>query len=639
MSSRKQFFVRQLVVAGMALGLIVSLEWGASGADLPQLAERARAAKDSIRPISQGDVDVAKSDLLQSMQRLKSFLSSRSIQNWEGWQDYLLWSQLEAELAAESPNVQALSQTGQKLFADVEGLDRPEFLTFRSSLKKYVTYAAYFGQENFQETVADNLEKLAELLEQQAADPSTETVSQIGLLAGNLESQNQAPGLLQDVRNAFFQPNFFAQISGNLIRSSMVEPVSDHSEVNDVIVGSRVFGQAHTVGQVTSDISRSANRGSLLLRFNGAVRSNTYSPNGPVTICSTATTDFTATKAVTIDANGIRYSPSTASATTNSQITGIKARNNLIRFFANQQAGKKKGQAQYESARKAEVRIAKSLDEQANDLLIQANQQFHDSFRRPLLRRDGFPQMLALATPGDYLNVTWKQSNDYQLAADSAPAGLSSRYDFSGWIHESMVGNYSAAVLGGKKYDNVQVAELVEELGEDPPTELTEGDAWSITFAPQSPISARFVDGLLTIGIEGVRWTREDDVLNQRIRVSATYAPSISPAGLLLERQGDVDVTLVGRARLGAKQIAFKTFLSKKFEGLFPQQRQVGAPEMQAPWERIGKLDWREIQSNDGWLSIGLDRRPQVAAPTVVHAPQPIISQPIQGRAIIDGVR
>ncbi|QDU93534.1 hypothetical protein [Lignipirellula cremea] len=607
---------------------------------LADLAADFREAKSKISPVTADRVAAAKSDLQKSMRNLTSYLGRRGSRSLAGWKRYLLWDQLEAELAAETPDLAVLGQVGQKLFADHDGLDRPRFLEFRTALKAYVTLAGHESDPDFVENMGSVYDDVAKMLEQQQAAPTTLNAAEIGNYLGYIEGSENGQSLVSRVRGYYLQPNFYGQFSGKLVRSSMSRFVDNCSPVDDVIVGSRVIGAAHTVGNVKSDLGRARNYAALELRFTGQIHSTTSSPNRSVTVFSKGLTQFQASKPLMLDANGFRAGASSASASVNSTTTGISAPNFIVRHIANKQVAKKKPQAEWESARKAENRLTQNLDRQTAQQISDANRRYRENVRAPLLRREGFPQLLAFATPRDELDVTGLQAHAYQLGSHSRPSGLSRRFDSSLWLHESAIGNYSQVFLGGKTYDNTQMAEMNADAVKDAPVTITQSDGdqagegaekkqkekveeeeeeepWSITFSSVSPLFARFDDGRITIGVEGVRFTRGEDAINDRLRISAEYGVATTSRGeLLLTRASDVDVQFVDLDQLGARQIAFKTFLAKKFADTFSQEITISSVKPQRDMGKIARFLWREATPSGQWLGLGLDSSTYVTSPS-----------------------
>src|SRR5687768_16365415 len=72
-----------------------------------------------------------------------------------------------------------------------------------------------------------------------------------------------------------------------------------------------------------------------------------------------------------------------------------------------------------------------------------------------------------------------------------------------------------------------------------------------------------------------------------------------------LTRQGEVDVKFLQRERLGALQITFKTFMTRKFEALFKPEFVSEGVVLKGRLARAGRLQVQEINSDQGWLAIG----------------------------------
>jgi hypothetical protein len=172
-----------------------------------------------------------------------------------------------------------------------------------------------------------------------------------------------------------------------------------------------------------------------------------------------------------------------------------------------------------------------------------------------------------------------------------------------------MVGNAAEIVVAGRKLTDERLAEMLEEATGEVPEELQisqDKDPWSITFAAVRPFSVEFTGQTATLALRGRQFTRGDQEINDRMMITARYKLEQDGNGSKLTRDGDVVVEYMDiKGRQSIRQITFKTFLRKKFESLFKPEFASEGLKLPGQWERAGRLTLRQLQSDQGWLTLG----------------------------------
>jgi hypothetical protein len=378
-----------------------------------------------------------------------------------------------------------------------------------------------------------------------------------------------------------------------------------------VILGTDIHGTARTIGSVTLQTVPSTRRGVLDILMHGTSYSKNVGYNGPVTIFTNGVTNLTASKRVYIDEHGLHPSPAAAVATTNTDVTGVSARLRLIEKIAWKRIGKQEGQAEAIASQRAEARLERRVDERAAEMLAKAQDSFMEKFRRPLMRKGEFPRTLAINTTSDGVYIQAVHARRARLAAPSAPPALRGDYDLSVRVHESLVGNAGETVLAGLNLTDVRLAELVKEATGEVPEELQiteDKDPWSMTFAHDRPISVVFSGNTATIAIHGTRFTRGDQAYPNDMIISAKYKLEQSGNGSKLTRDGEVSADFVNVPQQSLRQVAFKTFLRRKFEALFKPEIANDGLKLPGRWEAAGKLTLRQLEADKGWLTLGWEQ-------------------------------
>jgi hypothetical protein len=133
----------------------------------------------------------------------------------------------------------------------------------------------------------------------------------------------------------------------------------------------------------------------------------------------------------------------------------------LIERIAWKKAGRSKCEAEQIGSAHAEERIATRMNERAVEMLAEARENYENKFRRPLLRRGEFPQDMKFRTQKGFLNVVWRQASSAQLAAPSVPPSIAGQHDAAVRVHESMVSNFSRAMIGGVTLTDKKLVEML----------------------------------------------------------------------------------------------------------------------------------------------------------------------------------
>ncbi|MCU0979342.1 MAG: hypothetical protein MUF25_09275 [Pirellulaceae bacterium] len=590
-----------------------------------QLPEAARAAKQRFVAVTATDVDRERKQLTAVVANLKKFLNAASAEDAARWRESLKWDQLETSLASTDarPDLKSLQSIGELYYQDLAGLERNEFLAVRESLDKYVSVALLASSENSQKVYEGFLDELAEKLAAYQQRPTADQAREIGKRLGWMDRFGQAGELVESTRSCYSRPNLFLEVSEALMQAGIDQNVDETAAVNEVILGTRIRGNARLTGAVTLDLVANDQHAAMDILLNGSTVSDSVGTNGPVRIFSRGFTSVAAKKSLTLDETGISDHPATARCSTRTRIGKVDA-GHLVKLIAMKRIQKSTPQAEAIASRRAAGKIASSVDDRSDDLLGDANTTFADKFRLPLVRRGGFPQLMQFRTTDDALQVTMLQAGREQLAAPNTPPALTGKFDLAVRLHESLVGNLSQAVLGGVTLTDVRLAEMIKELTGKVPEELAvtdESEPWSITFTSELPIEARFDAQTVKFLIRGRRFGRGDQEVRRLLEISATYTVEKMPDRARLVRQGDVQIDFLGRASLSASDVAMKSFMKTKFDGLFKPEIVSEGLVLPERWKSIGKLQLQQLGCDQGWLALGWLKPPTAAETQVASNP------------------
>jgi hypothetical protein len=595
------------------------------------LASAAREAANHFRPIPAQDIAQARNELSKAINSLDAFLRTGAPAKSVGWKRYLQWNELTA-LTSESqpPSQELIAKLVSKLTAEQTGLDLPVFIRLREALADFGAVWAASSDTKVQAEYAKRMEDLATQLDVYANDRSNgDAALAIGRGLGWLHANRQSPELVSSVRRAYGRPNFLGHASQRLAAAGIERDIDQVTGVRDNILGTSLHGTARLVGRTTLSLDENQDSAQMNILLGGNAWSNNVGYHGPVTIYTTGATSVSARKRIVMNAAGLCGYATQASCGTRSNINDIDAKCGLIERMAWKRAGKQQGQAEHIASQHAAGRVAQQVDREAGAQVAEQNTRYQEKVRGPLLRRGEFPEDLTFSTTRERVQLQMRQESAGLLAAPDEPPDYAKEHDLAARMHESAVLNYGQGLLGGYELTDLRLeklirddlqAELTDELRVTRPdgTLDTDKEPWSIVFAKDLPVRAKFSGGGLWIAIRAEGFTRGEGetpgkykpALSELIEIAAAYKIEKTEQGATLRRDGDVQVRFPNRAnpeQITLRDSPIVTFIRRKFRSLFKEDFVGEGLVLKGEWEKAGRLQLGEIASDGGWLRLGWD--------------------------------
>ena len=422
------------------ISAFISTCYAFGGEQESSLAAAARAAKSQFVPLTADDLKEAKTELTAAAERLDQRLKEDA-KNGEGWRKFTKLDTLLEELRqAKGPNVGVLNSIYAKFSTGQEGLELVWFVDVRQALHKYIERAGAIDNPQAKVLYEKLLDQLATDLEAAGTHPNADQAFRIGEILRWLPLVRQAPELVQSVRSRLVHPNVYLQANGELAAAGIAGPVDETAPVCDCILGTDINGVGHTVGQTTVCLFPDVEEATLDVILRAVNYSQTTGRNGPVCIYTTGQTEIGACKRLWIDADGLWSHPAAANAATHTTINDISAvkGGQLVEHIAWKRAGQQQGEAEAIASEHARSLAAQRVDQQADEMLQKANQDYQNKFRSPLGERSAFPQTLRFSTTTDTFSVLALEAAADQLAAATAPPELTEKNpDMAVRIHQS----------------------------------------------------------------------------------------------------------------------------------------------------------------------------------------------------------
>ena len=589
-----------------------------SAADLGSLAHQPLGAGEAFRPVSEGRLAAAASKVRETLAPLDRLLARSS--SGENWKTYLDWPALQQQAASGSnADVATLRRLFSRLDSGENGLEMPQFAAVRRAVGSYLEAADAATSPQAAEVYNQRLDRLAAAVATAAATGTPEPLDQgqVGPLLARLEDSGQAPGAVARVRGALSRPNLFLEVDESLLANGVNRPVSDVSPINDTVLGTRVRGTGRTNGRVFLDFVPSNDRATVDIAFDATNHSDTKGSQGPVTVRTLGTTKLGARKRMLIDDQQIVALPVSAQASTDTQTAGIgvnkKFGQRLIRKIASRKVAEMRPQAEAIAEGKALAKVRQQFESQTADPISKAARDYQAKFRRPLLERGWYPEMLNLSTTQSRLQVTARKALADQIAAFTPPPPVDPDAVLSARVHESMVNNSAEITLGGRTITQKFVEEQLKKNNMAVPTELKNDPGqqpWSITFAKRRPVELDVDDNRVKMTVRGTHYTsgeREFDAMD----VWATYRIEPGHPGVRLVRDGDVQIyppgfVPGGGKKLSVQQTSLRGILQKRFNKVFKEVVDVEPLKLPGEMEKVGPLPIEQLDTRkDGWLAAG----------------------------------
>ncbi|MFP6692657.1 MAG: hypothetical protein VB875_06555 [Pirellulales bacterium] len=636
-----------------------------------ELSAAVEAAKNKFAASSKKDVAQSQRKAIAALAELERFLN-RHRKRAEGWKAYLKWAELTRELDGEKPNLDTLKFVVDQLSIDHDGLEKQQFLAVRRAIRRLIDQSLVLlntdgARKTYEKYVAD----IAELLKSYGPESSHYDAIEIGRRLGFMQRLGQADQLIAAVRSRYAHPNLIAHINSDVATAGMKNEIDEPTTHRGTILGTYIVAKGHTTGSVQATLVPDPQRAVFELTMNGETKAKSVGYARSVRVFSDSTTQLNATKRIYFTRDGLSSDPADASAQSSSKFTGVSAQRQFVERLAWKQAKKKKGSAEAEASHKASKKLQVRVDEQAAKQLSEANDNYLAKFRHPLQRLEAFPELFDVHTDGDAVRIKMLQATAEQLASPTPPEAPVEDTDMAVRLHESVVNNFAAVMLGGvtmvsegapeeviaalkRRGDKVKIAKKgagIEQFqldrlekvkqrrkaeGKSAPKARPDDDDWfAITFAQRDPLSVEFRDGKVKFTIRGIRFLgpqQSDAKVTSRQSIFAEYSIKKDQYGGLrlvledAEKDWGVIQTGVergGRLRPGDQGVTSK--LRARFRTLFVGEEnentivEIFPFKLPGNWAKLGEFKYSVAESKGGWLSIAMDRKSkekQAAKPT-----------------------
>jgi hypothetical protein len=615
------------VVGDGAAGEAAAAQAGAATAkSQPAVAAPPRPDREPDRPIESAEFERARIALRERLGAFLQRLSTDPAPVRDGWKRFVQTDLVQSALDAPTFDKKLSGDIGTRLSSGKPGMEFTPVLALRRAYREFAELHEATTVENPAEYVGKLQDEVRTLLESLQASGTNYEVPGIGDRLARLRRLRQAPKLVESLDSRFNRENLFLQASRQLVAAGVEQNVDETSAVTDSILGVSVFGNARLRGRVTLGMVPCADRGRFELLLDGEALSSSTGYRKSVTLFSTSTTAVMARKSIELDERGLIGAPAVAACTTDNSLNDIAAKCCLVERIAWKRAQQSQGQAEALASASAERRIESRMDARSAELLSNANDSYQQKIRKPLIRRDSFPQSLRFQTTTEHLLGRSLQRNEFQLAAPTDPPAPMEGGDLAVRVHESYIRNMAEAILGGYRLTDEELERLYKENGREVPEELrvTETSTrWGFTFDERSPVEILLRDNQLSITVTAKKFVsgegRNRTTVDRSMRISATYTFERANGVAEFVRKEDEFpvaeyVPQAGRAvSQSVRELAAKRLMSRKFNAML-KKRLPADFALPGRWAAGGQLVAKDCVPAGEWLSMVWNMAPLPAA-------------------------
>jgi hypothetical protein len=279
-------------------------------------------------------------------------------------------------------------------------------------------------------------------------------------------------------------------------------------------------------------------------------------------------------------------------------------------------------QAEAISSAKARDRVRRQFEEQTASAIAQASSDYQAKFRRPLIERGWYPELLRMSTSDSRLSVTARKALADQIGAFTAPPAVDTDAVLAARVHETLVNNAAEITLGGRTITQEFVEEQIKKNNGTMPEALAndgEQQDWSITFAKRKPVELDAGDDRVKVTVRGSQFTSGEREF-PGMDIWAAYRVEPAAGGVRLVRDGDVQIYPPGFVPGGAEKLtvqetSIRRILQKRFNKVFKEVVDVEPLKLPGELERAGPLPMEQLVARkDGWVALGWRKKDPIVS-------------------------
>ena len=479
---------------------------------------------------------------------------------------------------------------------------QPEFARLASELRQWVSEPVDYA------TILDDLERLERQPCQSTAQRIAEQYQLLRWSPVELAAQ------LGDHLNTYYRnANIRAAVSSELINMMLPEWGDTEEEVNDRLLGGRVFGRSRVSTHLNVVLVPDEDEWRLALEALGSVDSNTQTSHGPARFFNAGRSQYHANKLVVVNRHGILTRDSRASATSDADLTRMETDfddmpliNVLARAIARRQYDSKTDDAKGQVEGLVAKRVRRRFDQEAEARMLEMKEKFTRDVRQPLQRLGLEPEAVDMKSTDERLVVRYRLAGHTQLGASTPRPQAPGDALLSVQIHESALNNVAESLaLHGRRCElRTLFSEVAAKFGktdfavpEDVPEDVI------IQMADEEPIRFIVEEDRVEIKLRIAMLSKGREQTWKNFEVRAVYGPQTE--GLQVQITRDGYINLKGQRLSMRDQVALRGVFSK----VLAQNPEVDFLENAAQDPRLSNLEVVQYVMRDGWIGVAIGHK------------------------------
>ena len=481
-------------------------------------------------------------------------------------------------------------------------------------------------EDNIQQEFLEQVNLLAELLPQLEDPQARSAHANVGSILSWLESRQQLNDLGVAIRRRYSNPNAYIAASSRLIQGMTTRTSSDCEKVEEDFLGRFARGLSRSDATLNVVPVDNPDQVQIRLLLNGTVATSTYVRERKFRINSTAAGNFSATRDLYANLNGLFATEPSSCANVKASYGGINSSFGLIQRIAAKSFQEEESKTNAESSRRVNERLAGQFESETTTAIDGAVEQLEDLTAKVRQYAAFLPQIYFRSFSG-HVEAVVKKDDRFALGATVAPSFRSAGSDVQVKLHESMLSNYLDLIFAGRTFTKDDFAAELEsygialEMAAEPVEaeaeeieEIEEIEDFKITFSKVRPVQLVFDNNVLEVLITGTRFEQGENQIRARVTIQIRLNVVRRDGNLFLEPVGAPEIALADDQEPDAESIAFAKILEERLGESFKEAEQKGIelpanliPDYGSPneVEPLRSMQLGLLELKDGWLYLG----------------------------------
>ncbi|GHT12983.1 hypothetical protein FACS1894170_08430 [Planctomycetales bacterium] len=580
-----------------------------------KLTALAAELKTDYKKPSNADLQRSKKSLLQTVKSLTKALDKEPKEITDDWKKTLQLAELQTTLEKDTPDNDVLDAVQNSLYSDKEDVRWTLFDALRSTLRRYQNIDKLLKNNNYDQQLANVLEKLPEYVTRYNADSGPLYAGAITDVTGWLDDisvfEPRAAKLAALTRSAVSGVNVQLKVSENFVKAGFERDISETFDIDDEINGTKVVGTGSLTGKSTAELEKSKKTAAIKVRVNSEMESNTDGSHPPVTLKTHTTGKLTGEKTVVIAADAVSVRPAKGNASLHPVISDVSINTcRLIRPVVKLGINAQKEDSKEEAELHAVQRLTTRLDEQIDPRIVELNERYQN-LRQPLVKAGLFPKVWNLSSSEDVIDFSILLATQNQPSAPQPAPALSADYGLAVQVHQSAINNLAASFLAGRFIDEEKSTQRIAKYFKETPKFLERKSDVSpakVSFGQKAPVDVSFSGNKIKVIV------RLDDIEvlgsnDKSYVITVEYTVS-------MEKKDGRDVIVLEQSaaeaypssykpgsRLSAVQTIIRSYLQKRLEAL-PKHFEAEPLNLGGEWKDKGQLVPALTSAENGWLTL-----------------------------------